>query len=275
MAAVLIAFLSLANLLAPEMSWDAMTYQLILPKFYLLNHGFYPALGMVPAHYPSLGQMFFSWGSLWGNDSLARSFCFLAHVGTALALVALGTRLKNEKTGWFAAIFYWAFPYLNIFSTRGYVDLFVGFYAVLGLGALILWVDGSRGDSSTPQKQTVKVFGFLGAWALSAIFALKYNAISFWLAGATILLTSSSKNQKQSKVWLGLAIVPVFFFGVWGLKSWIYTGNPVFPYLSNLFTTFGWSDYDQRASSRQISNRGLAWTCEAPGSAVGNLFQKL
>src|SRR6185295_1016727 len=87
--------LGLANLAAPEMSWDAMTYQLILPRFYFLNHGFYPVVGIVPSHYPSLGQMFFSWGLVWGNDSLARSFCFLAHLGTALALVGIGGRVLN------------------------------------------------------------------------------------------------------------------------------------------------------------------------------------
>ncbi len=272
-SAGLIALLSLTNLLAPEMSWDAMTYQLILPKFYFLNHGFYPAQGMVPAHYPSLGQMFFSWGLLWGNDSLARSFCFLAHLGTALALVTLGTRLENVKAGWFAAMFYWAFPYLNIFSTRGYVDLFAGYYAVLGLGALILFTVKPIGDSSEPEIKETRIFWFLGLVALGATWGIKYNAIAFWLAGAAILFLATLKNPLKKRIWIGMVVVPIFFFGFWALKSWAYTGNPVFPYFSNVFETFGWTDFDQKASAIKFQIEGWDGVVKIPEVLWGIFFK--
>ncbi|HTA77332.1 MAG TPA: hypothetical protein VK791_09270, partial [bacterium] len=113
----LLLLLTASNLLAPEMSWDAITYQLVLPRYYLLHHGFYLVPGIAPSQYPSLGEMFFSWGLIWGNDSIARFFCFLAHLGTVLTLICLGKRLGAEKAGWYAAAFYGFFPYLNIYST--------------------------------------------------------------------------------------------------------------------------------------------------------------
>lgn len=106
-----VLFLSLANLLSPEMSWDAMTYQLLLPKFYMLHHGFYAPAGMIPAHYPALGQMLFTWGLVWGDDSVSRGFSFLAHMATALALVGLGTGWKIQGRGG------WRRPFIGFFHT--------------------------------------------------------------------------------------------------------------------------------------------------------------
>lgn len=261
-----VLLLSLSNLLAPEMSWDAITYQLILPKFYFINHGFYPVTGIVPAHYPSLGQMIFSWGLLWGDDSLARSFCFLAHLGTALGLVAIGSRLSNPKLGWVAGAFYWVFPYLNIFSTRGYVDLFAGFYSVLGLGYLIYWSGGEEGAEKNR-------LGVLAAFALGFIWAIKYNAISFWLAGIFIYL-AAPKIQKTTRamgVWLwGL---PLFFFGPWALKSWVYTSNPVYPHMAAFFHSFDWSDFDAKASAIKFYVEGLRGLLKLPFLPWAVFFQ--
>ncbi len=251
------SFLSLANLLAPEMSWDAITYQLILPKFYFINHGFYPVTGILPANYPSLGQMFLSLGLLWGNDSLARSFCFLAHAATALTLVLLGTRLENPRVGWLAGAIYWFFPYLNIYSTRGYVDLFAAFYATLGLGSIILVFESTQKSPASEFSVDLKIFSILGVGSLGVIWGIKYNAVTYWLA--SIVIMGVLFLNRKSKTWLYVLsfVVPIFFFTPWAIKSWEYTNNPIFPYLSNWIRTFEWSLYDQKASEIKFHIEGL------------------
>lgn len=250
--------LSLSNLLAPEMSWDAITYQLILPKYYFINHGFYPVTGIVPAHYPSLGQMIFSWGLLWDNDSLARSFCFLAHIGTALTLVALGSRLLTSKIGWMAGVFYWVFPYLNIFSTRGYVDLFTGLYVVLGLGYLMVWAEPRE------EKAGDMTLGWLAATALGLIWAFKYNAIAYSAAGIIIFILGFKRGKKSFEIGAWLLAAPAFFFVPWALKSWLYTRNPIYPHLSQFFQTFDWTDFDAKASAIKFQVEGFGGLFKLP-----------
>ncbi len=254
--------LSLANLLSPEMSWDAMTYQLLLPKFYLIHHGFYAPAGMVPAHYPALGQMLFSWGLVWGDDSLARSFSFLAHLATAMTLVGLGNRLESPRVGWLAASLYWIFPYFNIYSTRGYVDLISGFYATLGMGLLLAPKDKAN------QRQTLLPWVFLGA-----VWGFKFNAASFWLGGLVIAFSSwRMKSRAEVAAFWGAVLLPTAFFGLpWAMKSWCYTGNPVFPHLTELFSSFGWSDFDARAAAIKFQFVGIAGLFIAPLS-LWNLF---
>ncbi|HTC21160.1 MAG TPA: tetratricopeptide repeat protein, partial [bacterium] len=253
---IAVFLLSLANLAAPEMSWDAITYQLVLPKFYFINHGFYPVTGIVPASYPSLGQMFFSWGLLWGNDSLARSFGFLAHLATALALAGIGARLMNSRIGWFAAAIYWVFPYLNILSTRGYVDLFTNFYSVLGLGYLIVWLKAKKeGEEDHP-------LAFMAGLALSVIWGLKYNAASFWLPG-TILLTIWGGKQIRG-LGFPFVVLPFFFFAPRALKNWEYCHDPIFPYLSGFFHGFNWSGLDEKASTLKFHIEGLPGLLKLP-----------
>lgn len=256
----LTAFLSLCNLLAPEMSWDAISYQLALPNFYFAGHGFYPVVGMVPAHYPSLGQMFFSWGLLWGNDSLARSFCFLAHAGTAFALVGIGRRMGIPQCGWAASVFYWVFPIFNIFSTRGYVDLFTGFYAVLGLGYLLVFVlsddDAGPGPSGKP------LLGFLGVFALSVLWGVKYTAASFGAAGLLILYLRRGNWERDRSLWVFSLLGPLLFFFPWMLKDWEFIHDPVFPYLADFFHAFGWSARDH-----------ALWTAKFPTEGLGGLLK--
>ncbi|HEY5038679.1 MAG TPA: hypothetical protein VIJ93_06365, partial [bacterium] len=267
------AFLSLANLWAPEMSWDAMTYQLTLPNFYFHRHGFYPITGIVPSHYPALGQMLFSWGLLLGDDSLARSFAFLAHFGTALGLAAFGSRLESSKVGWTSAVFYWVFPYLNIYSTRGYVDLFTNFYATLGLGALIVVVTASEKKTEGISDLAKEPLSLLGVLALGVVWAIKYNAVSFWLAGFLILSWASLKGRVKNHLWKGLFLCPLFFLLPWALKSWVYTNNPIYPYLSGFFHTFDWTAFDQRASGIKFQVEGLNGLLKLPAVLWGYFFQ--
>jgi 4-amino-4-deoxy-L-arabinose transferase-like glycosyltransferase len=270
-AITVLLILTVSNLAAPEMSWDAITYQLVLPRYYLIHHSFYPVIGMVPSHSPALGEMFFSWGLAWGDDSIARSFCFFAHLGTALALVALGTRLISERTGWYAAAFYFFFPYLNIYSTRGYVDLFEGFYATLGLGTLVL-IALNRIHAENEQ-QGKSVF-LLTAVALGAIWAIKYNAMAYGLAAFFVLAWNFSRTK--SKLFYGVLLIffPIFFFIPWALKSWEYVHNPVYPYLADWFHSFEWTEFDQRVSDIKFPSEGLKGIIRLPVVLWGIFFNR-
>jgi len=270
-AALAALILTISNLVAPEMSWDAITYQLVLPRDYLIHHCFYPVIGMIPAHYPALGEMFFSWGLAWGNDSIARSFSFLAHLGTALALIALGTRLISERAGWYAAAFYFFFPYLNIYSTRGYVDLFVGFYATLGLGYLVLL---ALNRIPAENEKRTKGFFVLIALALGAIWAIKYNALAYGLAGFSVLAWNFNGFKNKLFFCALLCFSPFFFFFPWSLKNWEYVHNPVYPYLANWFQSFEWNEFDQRVSDIKFPVEGLKGIVRFPVVLWGIFFNR-
>lgn len=233
--------LTFSNLLAPEMSWDAITYQLILPRYYLDHHGFYSVAGIIPSHSPSLGQMFFSCGLVWGIDSIARFFCFWSHLATGFCLVALGARLGHPRGGWYAGAFFWCFPYLNIYSTRGYVDLFAGFYAVLGISLLIQMTIGEKDRWS-------KRDCFFGAMAIAVLWAIKYTAVVYSIT-AIILWIWIGRKKKGSEVFLSfLFFLTLFFWVPWAIKSWLDVHDPVFPYLTQQFHAFDWNEFDQKAS---------------------------
>jgi tetratricopeptide (TPR) repeat protein len=267
--AICVIVLTISNLVAPEMSWDAITYQLVLPRYYLIHHCFYPVIGMIPSHYPALGEMFFSWGLAWGNDSIARSFCFLANLGTTLTLIALGTRLVSARTGWYAAAFYFFFPYLNIYSSRGYVDLFTGFYAVLGLGTLVLLV---LNRITTGNEQKGKGILLLIAFAMGTIWAIKYNAMAYGLTAFFILIFYRTKHKFLFSAMLILA--SLFFIFPWALKSWEYVHNPLYPYLADWFHSFEWNEFDQRVSNIKFPFEGIKGILQLPVVLWGIFFNR-
>ncbi len=257
--------LTFSNLFAPEMSWDAITYQLVLPRYYLDHHGFYGVQGIVPSHSPSLGQMFFSWGLIWGSDSIARFFCFWSHLATVFCLVALGTRLGTPRAGWYAGAFYGLFPYLNIYSTRGYVDLFAGFYSVLGLSLLTHLVLNDE-DCSTKGRW------FLGAMSLSVVWAIKYNAIVYALTAISLWIWMGSKKKGGAFFVIWLFVLSTFFWAPWALKSWVDVHDPFFPYLTDWLHAFDWNEFDQKASWIKFPVEGFKGILRLPSVLFGIFF---
>jgi len=263
--------LTLSNLLSPEMSWDAITYQLVLPRYYLLHHGFYLVQGIAPSQYPSLGEMFFSWGLVWGDDSIARFFCFWVHLGTVLTLFSLGKRLGSERAGWYASAFYGFFPYLNIYSTRGYVDLFAGFFATLGLGIFVCLAADKNTELKDSKQRSVL---FLAIMALAAVWAIKYNSVSYWLVALIILAWKFRKKSEGLFLLVSFFTLPLFFFVPWAFKAWIYTHNPIFPYLPDWFGTFCWNEFDQRVSAIKFPIAGLKGIVHLPIILWGIFFSR-
>lgn len=260
--------------MAPEMSWDAMNYQLQLPKCYFREHGFYSVTGLFPYHYPGFVQMLFSLGLLWGNDSLARSFSFLGHIGAAISLVVIGKKLGNEKAGYISAIIYWAFPFLNILSTRGYVDLISGFYGILGLGIFLAQGNSKQIKEVTNGNKICNPECFIALISLSVLWGMKYNAVAYWMAGLLILV-SYIIDHKLIKIpkwfWLCCFIFPFLFYLPWGLKNYFYTRNPFFPYFAKLISTFDWNNFDQKAYSIKFHIEGLKGLLKLP-SLIWNIF---
>ncbi len=260
------AFLALVGWASPEMSWDAMTYQLSLPKFYLIEHGFYPVERIPPAHAPSLGQMVHVWGLALGDDRVARAVHLAAFLGTMVALYSAGRALFSRRAGGLAALLYGCTPFLVTHAYRGYVDHFTALLATLGLLGLV----------RLQTEETTDDFGgsthFLSLIALGALGAFKYTAPMFWAAGVILLLRGwVMRRWGVGKVIAFLSICALFSVP-WLLKNFLYTGDPVYPYLSNWFSTRDWTLFDARASSLKFPVEGWRGLLRLPGVLYGVFF---
>ena len=172
-----------------------------------------------------------------------------SHVGAgASAPVTAGSRIAG--TGMVAACCFLANPVVLAEMTVAYVDLASAFFLLLGLAAIHAALERaapSAGANDDPLRLphparsalllagisagalcAIKVTGFLAAASLAALLALEA-----WRA--------RWPTRRLARGLLLIGIPAALLLLPWLVKSWVLTGNPVYPFLYPLFGGPEWS----------------------------------
>lgn len=238
--ALLPVVLPLALLAAsPTVSWDAAAYHLALPRLYLEAGGFRSVPANVYAKWPLGVELLFApalamsgvaaaklvhWGfGILLGLALAAPLGRLGRGGPAVATVALLLVLANPLVG---------------FEMRvAYVDLAVSFFFLAGVVFLWRAVDRPR------QRRR-----WLRAAGIAAALLVSSKVTGILLAALLALLALFSRVRRGrggggDRRELAVAFaVPVAIAGtLWAAKAWWETGNPVYPFLHDLFGGPWWS----------------------------------
>jgi hypothetical protein len=217
-ALALLLAVSLAGVLNIELGWDALTYHLRLPSFYLYRHKLYDAWHSYYAFFPSNVEMLFMAGQAACGDLTARLlnalFAFLLLATTARTARALGV-----PAGW-PVLLVACSPLFLLLATRCYADLGAAFFVALSLLLLVRW-RGGGGPSALVASGVLAGFG-MGS---------KLPVAAFWFAAAFALAARSRGRAGNFALW-NCALWPVFL--PWLARSFLLRGNPVYPFLSPL-----------------------------------------
>ena len=111
---------------------------------------------------------------------------------------------------------------------------------------------GGKASAPVPAKPATGRWWLPAGWLLGAAMGVKYTA-GFYLAGGI----AGVAWGKRSRVELGKAALVGVLFAVpfigWVGESWLFLGNPVYPFLSGVFPTLGWGPYYERAMHELIA----------------------
>lgn len=205
---VLLAILNLLTVFTPEIGFDALWYHLTLPKLWLFKHQWYFNGGLL--YYsvmPRLTETFFIPLIHFFGYVGPKMLLYLSGLGTSIVIWKIGSRLKFSLLfkSLSISVFYctWLVSWQ---SGSAYIDLFRTFIESLALLALISgnWVKGSL---------------LLGLSIGTKWLALGSLAIYSLVFGLPILL-------------------PAFILTLpWLYIAYHFTGNPLYPILSQLVTS--------------------------------------
>ncbi|MGF1507688.1 MAG: hypothetical protein ACFB51_21550 [Anaerolineae bacterium] len=218
--------LALTMTLVPPTAWDALTYHIEAPRYYLeagrivANH---------PNHFlgfPQYTQMLFGWLMLLGGDSAPALLHWAAGVSIGLLVVGFAHRLDHANAGWIACGILLASESFWLEMTIPYNDLFLG---ACVLGAVIIVLGASDG-------RQVAWAGVLTGLAV----ATKYTAAGFAVAMALLTVWIFRRRRPLHTVTL-LTAAALLAFAPWAIKNILLDGNPFSPLL---FGTPGFSDLD-------------------------------
>jgi hypothetical protein len=206
--------------MAPVTGSDALHYHFTIPAMWLRN-GLAPIYGIVSSFGVGQAHMLIAMGLGLGSDHFSMGVIFLGGIFSAAALYVLARNWMSLERALLVTLVFLLSPIAFWQMTvAGSPDLWITFYATLAILA------AARGISLR-SVHWATLAGFLAgaaagakypAWiipmTLAVIFLIECR--SFWLAAASSLAA------------LVAGTTPLIRNAVW-------TGNPFFPYASNLF----------------------------------------
>jgi hypothetical protein len=242
-APCLIAFLgSLSWILAPEIQYDALNYQLAIPAIYAREHR------ILEIPYTFWSYLVGTTGEIYllGLLLFGQPLPHLLHFTFGLLLCSItyciARDIFNSRVGIIAAALLFTTPIFTWEYGTAYIDLIVSAYCVISLFCVIKWDQAS--DNSLITQQNNKWLLLAGIMAGFSV-ATKLNSALFIAPPALFiisrLLTFESSFIRKIDLFLRIYVLPaILIASPWFILRTMWTGNPVFPFMNAIFMSPKW-----------------------------------
>jgi len=229
--AVLVLF-SMVRALTPAVgAVDPLAYHLALPKIFLLKHylSFEPTI--TGALYPSNIGMLYALGIGLRGEILAQMIHWMMGVGTLFAVLAFCRRYFDLRTGIWAAAIFMSMPVLAFFMPLGYIDVGLCFFQFLALWGFFIWLEEK-------DEKVLLLAAVLTGLALGA----KHPALPMWVVCMVMIGVDAYRRRlappQAARLWAIFGAVSLGLLLPWYLRSWLASGNPVWPLANEYFQGF-------------------------------------
>lgn len=227
-----ILFFYLLGCCVPEREVDSLWYHLGVPMYYIHHGGFIQLVPFnMPSHYPMNLHLHYVFSLLVGNDTTAKAFIY-CHFFPMLILIASAVgRYARRNWGLFAAAMYLCALQFRV-PVMANNERAVYFYVFFS--TVLLWY--------SLEKHRRNLF-LLAAVFCGMGMGVKFNGLLFgfvphFLFLAWRVLMWKRKVWKDELKWLCIySLIAWAMMSPWLIKSWIYTGNPLYPMLGELLST--------------------------------------
>jgi hypothetical protein len=225
LAAVLFAFV---GALAPEREPDALWFHLNLPNLSLSQGHLVDLPHEYVSLYPLNWELIFGAGLAVSGPGAAKLLHFACLPLTALAVYQLSRRCFPAASAWLAVAIFVTVPTVVWNATTAYNDLALAFHTSLAVLALARYV----------QRRSKPWFAMA---ALNLGVALGTKHVAFLVLTALVTVFVVRLRVSAERLWGALrtgallGAIALLIASPWYLRSWLASGNPVFPELYGVF----------------------------------------
>ena len=239
-AAALTFLLALAP---PVEAFDALSYHLTVPTWWL-NNGGVQSVNLLQYWFPSLMEGMFVWPLAFGKDSAPQLIHFVFALLTILMAWDWTRTLWSPKAAWWTIAIFLSMPSLMWLAAWAYSDLALAFYSLSALYTLWKW----RMDSD---QRWLIICGAMLGFAMG----IKYTSVILLIAIFGLMIGWENKKLKSLVIHcLWMAIPGLLIASPWYLRNWIWMGNAFYPFI------FGGRYWDTfRASWLSSTGTGIGW----------------
>ncbi|HEV7239414.1 MAG TPA: glycosyltransferase family 39 protein [Thermoanaerobaculia bacterium] len=209
--------------LYPPHLWDAMAYHLPFAKWFANSGEIRPVLQLRFPVFPQLQEMLFAAMLTLADDVMANLTQFLALALIVAAVFDFSARRYGVPAAVLACGLVLGIPSVILYATTSYVDIGLALYCVLCVLAFERWREsGANG--------WIALSGLMGGFAAST----KYTGLAIvGITGIATLIVAVSRRRPAAVLVFSIACAAVA--APWYIRNVMYTGNPVFPVMSEVF----------------------------------------
>jgi len=227
-------FMTVAGALAPPTGHDALVYHLAWPKYFARDN----SISYIPysrtSLWPYFMEMLFTLGIILKNGIVAKLFHLLMGIMTALAVFSFSRRYLSLQLSIMALTICFLTPGVFTQATYAYVDLASAFYSFLSVYSFFLWLNSGS-------KRWIVLVGVFCGITMGVKFLGAYTCITLTI-GLLVAMFWTKKLRRSE----GINIILIFTgFTIlvampWYIRSFFVVGNPVYPFMHELFGGYGW-----------------------------------
>ncbi|MCW5968214.1 MAG: phospholipid carrier-dependent glycosyltransferase [Blastocatellales bacterium] len=215
--------------LTPEIQYDGVNYHLAVPKVYVAEQRLVDIPLYIHSYLARLADMLFTVALAVHGQMAAKLLVFGMGICTALTVYVLGRSVFNARSGRWAALLFASTPLVIWLSTTTYIDLCLGLFFLCSLNCFLLWRESGQ-------------TGWLAASAIAAGAAIgaKFSILYGFPVVALVLLYDLVRDRqlsgtgKTGRLAAYIALVGLIA-APWYIITWVFTGNPFFPFLNGIF----------------------------------------
>ncbi|MEA2036024.1 MAG: hypothetical protein U9O94_00840 [Nanoarchaeota archaeon] len=221
--------LNLVPLMGPVWKWDVTSYHFAAPKLYIAKHSIFFTPYINQTAYPLFTQMLYLFGMLVVNPILSKLIAYSFSILIVLAIISFSMRFFNFRVGLFGALIFFLMPRFMQSSVSAGSDISNALFSFMAFYSFVIWF-----------KDLDIRWIILSAIMIGVALSTKYIAgiqlsiIFIFLLFRLITIKNKGIQYKLACLFL-FSSIPFFIFSPWLIKSYIYTGNPVFPFLYSVF----------------------------------------
>ena len=262
----------------PPRGFDILTYHLAVPKAYIAAHKIVYMPSLLFSNFPMLVDMMYLNGLLLKNAILPNLFSYGLGLTFLLAVYSFCKKFFNKKIAILSSLIFYSFPIIIQSTSTAHVDIQLALFVFLSIYGLFLYFDSQKSSwlllSAIFAGLTIssKITGILGVVGILV------------LLGFYLFLRFLKKKVSFQAVFFKLAIfclIIFLIFAPWLLKTYVHTGNPVWPLFNDFFDGKYWdAKHQENYASERVLKRELSlvnylrlpWDIHTlTGSDIGNI----
>jgi hypothetical protein len=223
------ALVNFIGVLGPEISFDSLWYHLTLPKIYLINHSIFHIPGglLYYSDMPKLTEMLYIGGLSITNEVFAKAIHFSFGLLILFSIYQISRKFLSKKYSLIAVLIFYSSLVVGWESVTAYVDLARTFFELLAFWGFMNWFEDKK-------MKWLIISGVMMGFAITTKLVAIGSLPIFLLLFAYYAYAKKEKILTVTKKFLMFVFFSSLIPLPWFVFSFVNTGNPFYPYFSNI-----------------------------------------